>query len=80
MTAFPVVEGPPDENVRPLRNGLLHVGVGFFVAIAIDLSEELVELLMEASAALILPRSRFPALAPPHPRLPCASSTVSACC
>ena len=55
VAAFPVVEGAPNQAVRPLRNGLLHVGVGFFVAIAIDLSEELVELFMEASAASTAP-------------------------
>jgi signal transduction histidine kinase len=55
VAAFPVVEGAPDRAGRPLRNSLLHVGVAFFVAIAIDLSEELLELFMEASAASTAP-------------------------
>jgi len=49
--AFPVVEDAHRPRVRPLRNGLLHITTGFAVAILIDLSEELVGLGLNASAA-----------------------------
>ncbi len=40
--AFPVVEEIPDQHVTALRNLALHVGMVFAVAIAIDISEDLI--------------------------------------
>ncbi len=42
VAAFPVVEVIPENHVTALRNVMLHVGAVFIVAVAIDLSEDLV--------------------------------------